>query len=68
LISLIKAKVTHETPCIDPCVQRRTRSKSYRLISLAGQSPHGDDKEGEGDQYEIWPLRSSEMGIACIEQ
>jgi len=38
------------TPCIDPCIQRRTRFRNYRLISLAGQSPHGDDKAGEGDQ------------------
>jgi len=43
-------KVTHGTPCIDPCVQRRMLSGGYRLIFLAGQSPHADDKAGKDDQ------------------
>jgi len=46
-------EVAHRTPCIDPCVQRRTRSWSYSvygLISLADQSPCEDDK-GKDDQY-----------------
>jgi len=41
-------KVTHGTPCIDPCVQRRTRGRSY---THCRQSPMGMTKQAKMTNY-----------------
>jgi len=61
-------KVTHGIPCIDPCIQRRMRGRNHRLISLAWQSPHGDNKQAEMTNYNMKCDRSIALRWALHDE